>query len=123
MARGKKAAKAKEYAVEKDMGRAERLSLLRAAVSRQQGRAEAMSQVEFARWLGVGYSRWNNVENGFPVSRSLFRELKRKIPGITTAWIDDGDWLSLPGHVSKLLREADIPNQFTMPLAEHTQNK
>lgn len=46
------------------------------------------SQQAFADWLGVSLSRWNNVERGYPVSRSLGDMLVEKIPGMSKDWID-----------------------------------
>ncbi len=59
---------------------------LRCRVLRETVKPE-MNQRQFATWLGVGYQRWNHVENGFPLGRDLLNILIRKIPGLSADWL------------------------------------
>lgn len=36
---------------------------------------------------GIGYKRWNNFENGSPISKDAIITLCQKLPGISSDWI------------------------------------
>lgn len=91
-----------------DRKRAKRMKRLRLAMG-------YTSQTEFAEWLGIGRNRWNNIENGYPVSRQLSELLQEKIVGLSGDWISKGDPSSLsvvlagkldelPGQVAEMER-------------------
>lgn len=48
------------------------------------------SQLDFANLLKIEKSRWNNFENGYPLSRDMARRLIEKFPGITRDYLEDG---------------------------------
>lgn len=58
----------------------------------------------FAAWLGVGPTRWNNVENTGILSKELAFLLQRKIPGMRIEWLWFGDRAMMPDY---LLRKID----------------
>lgn len=64
------------------------------------------SQVDFAKRIKVGYQRWNNVENGYPLSKDLARKLTRAVPGLTSDWLDEGHARLLPLHLAQRLSQA-----------------
>jgi transcriptional regulator with XRE-family HTH domain len=41
----------------------------------------------FAAFLGVPASRWNNLENGYPLSKEVAFLLLRKVPGLSLDWL------------------------------------
>jgi hypothetical protein len=45
---------------------------------------------EFAEWLGITAQRWNNFENGYPLSRDVGKRLTQQIPGLTLDWLEIG---------------------------------
>jgi hypothetical protein len=47
---------------------------------------------DFARYLGVGVTRWSNVENGRPLSTALAPIISLCVmAGITRDWLYDGN--------------------------------
>lgn len=63
---------------------AKRMRAIRGAVGYEH------SQLEFAHLLKLEKSRWNNFENGYPVSRDVQRRLLDKFPWLTRDYIEDG---------------------------------
>lgn len=86
---------------ESDEAVARRLTLLRETYKPD------MNQRQFAAWLGVGYQRWNNVENGRPLSRSLEAVLCRKIVGLRPEWLREGDSTRMNLELAQRLSEAE----------------
>lgn len=41
----------------------------------------------FARSLGIQDNRWNNLENGYPLSKEIAFLLVRKISGLSLDWL------------------------------------
>ncbi len=41
----------------------------------------------FAAFLGIPSSRWNNLENGFPLSKEVAFLLVRRISGLSLDWL------------------------------------
>lgn len=60
---------------------------------------------DFARLLGISEKRWNNVENGYPISRDVATLICRKIPGMTIDYLYNGSLLGLPFALSQALSE------------------
>ena len=48
------------------------------------------NQSEFARKLGIGQSRWNNFERGYPINLRICALLRKAVPGLSIDWIVDG---------------------------------
>lgn len=76
----------------------------------QQGRATAIrllhghrSQISFARFLGVGYTAWNNFERGFPLSKSVEDKLTGATPGLSVDWLRYGDRRTLSFDLGRRL--------------------
>ncbi len=71
---------------ETDEAVAQRMRLLRRTVR------PGMTIKEYAeRFLGVGYSRYLNVEHGSPLGKDLAGVIRKKVHGITTDWMFYGD--------------------------------
>jgi hypothetical protein len=66
-----------------------------------------MNQRQFAAWLGVGYQRWNNVENGGALGRDLAAILVKRIPGLTLDWLYLGRISGLHFELAQRLSEAE----------------
>ncbi|MDA9539235.1 MULTISPECIES: helix-turn-helix domain-containing protein [Bradyrhizobium] len=66
-----------------------RLRLLRHIVSGE-------NQKEFARRLGISATRWNNLEQGYPMSRDMALLLMQRLPGMSVEWL----WLGKTGNLS-----------------------
>lgn len=86
---------------ESDEAVSQRCRLLREVVQ------PTFNQRQFAAWLGVGYQRWNNVENGMPLSRDLEGVLRRKIAGLTPEYLREGDMTRLNLELAQRLLEAE----------------
>ena len=41
----------------------------------------------FARYLGIQDNRWNNLENGYPLSKEIAFLLVRKVSGLDLNWL------------------------------------
>lgn len=65
----------------KDSKQAKRMRRLREVL----GYAESCKA--FAEKLEVSEQRWNNVENGYPISKDLAIIVARKFPWVTTDWL------------------------------------
>jgi hypothetical protein len=63
----------------------------------------------FAVFLGVSPTRWNNVENGTPLSRDLVFRLVRAIPGLTSDWLYFGNSDGMPFELARRLGVAGPP--------------
>ena len=61
-------------------------------------------QKDFAEAIGITKSRWNNVENGYPVSEALAATLCSRFPGMSRDYIQDGETRGLTMEMIKLLR-------------------
>lgn len=90
-----------DFDLESDEAVARRLTLLRETYK------PGMNQRQFAAWLGVGPQRWNNVENGMPLSRSLEAILCRKIVGLRPEWLREGDSTRMNLELAQRLSEAE----------------
>lgn len=60
-------------------------------------KSHATTATAFAMWLGITTQRWNNFENGMPLSKEVAILLVRKIHGLTLDYVFFGrtDGLSL----------------------------
>lgn len=68
------------------------------------------TSAEFAEWLGVSATRWNNVERGYPLGGGLARILKQFIPGLSYEWLYHGNPDGLSVEMARKLGEIpDIP--------------
>jgi DNA-binding XRE family transcriptional regulator len=61
------------------------------------------SQKEFSDFLGISRKRWNNVENGFPLSKDIANILCRKVPGLTLDYLYNGSLSGLPHAMAQAL--------------------
>lgn len=50
----------------------------------------------FADDLGISEKRWNNVENGYPISRDVADRIRKLVPGITLDYLWNGTKSGLP---------------------------
>ena len=52
---------------------------------------------DFAQYLGISETRWNNIENGQRISYDVFEKVRQKIPGVSVDyfWFGDTDKLSV----------------------------
>ena len=91
----------------KDPELAARMKLLRETLGHKTG-------VDMADFLDVSPQRWNNVENGMALGKSLATRIKRKVPGVDLDWLMDGDADGLPFHLRAALT---APPQPPMPPA------
>lgn len=57
----------------------------------------------FAEFLGLGNQRWNNVENGAPLSKEIGFKLVQKVPGLTLDWLYFGKPDGLPLELARSL--------------------
>ena len=74
---------AAKHPLGKEAPQAQRLRRLRIALGFD-------SQLDFAQALKIEKSRWNNFENGYPLSRDVARRLVEKFSGITRDYLEDG---------------------------------
>ena len=81
---------------DRDETMAERLLKLRIAMGYE-------SQGAFAALLGLSAPRWNNVENGLPMSRDIAFRLVQKCPGLTLDWLYFGKPDGLPVELARRL--------------------
>ena len=65
------------------------------------------SSAAFARMIGVTPARWNNVENGLPLSNDMAFRVKRHVPGVALDWLYDGDRQGLSKRLDDLLYHRD----------------
>ena len=77
---------------------AERVKRLRVAMGYE-------SQGAFAALLGLSAPRWNNIEQGLPMSRDIAFRLVRNVPGLTLDWLYFGKPGGLPLDLARLLGE------------------
>ena len=63
------------------------------------------SQGAFAALLGVSAPRWNQVENGMPMSRDIAFRLVKAVPGLTLDWLYFGKPDGLPLELARRLGE------------------
>ena len=68
--------------------------------------AIGMSGPQFAEKIGCGYTTWQNVEAGYPLSAALGRRIENALPGMAAEWISRGrtgnlslEWASKLGMV------------------------
>ncbi len=82
---------------DKDPELARRMEKLRKALGFKSG-------VEMAKFLGVGYQRWMNVESGMPLGRSFAGLIKKRCQRVVGLdFLLDGDVDRLPIDVRKAL--------------------
>jgi hypothetical protein len=70
-------------------------------------------QIAFARFLGVPVGSWNNVERGYPLSKSMAFKLMQRCPGITTEWLWFGGAGGLSLRMAQLLGEVPAARNGT----------
>lgn len=63
------------------------------------------SQGAFAALLDLSAPRWNNIEQGLPMSRDIAFRLVRKVPGLTLDWLYFGKPDGLPMELARRLGE------------------
>jgi hypothetical protein len=76
---------------------ARRLRLLREALFNEHSAA-------FARRLDISMQRWNNFENGYPLSLDVANRIRAAAPGMTLDWLFHGDERALPLALLEKLR-------------------
>jgi hypothetical protein len=59
----------------------------------------------FAAYLGVPPTRWNNLENGFPLSKEISFLLLRKVSGLSLDWLYFGRTDGLSERLGQRLGE------------------
>jgi transcriptional regulator with XRE-family HTH domain len=74
-----------------------------------------LNQADFAEFIGVTYTRWNNFERGYNLSRAVADLIRDKIPGITAEWLDEGDPGRLPLEWARKLGEIPMPSEPNDP--------
>jgi transcriptional regulator with XRE-family HTH domain len=89
-----------------DAGQGARLKRLRETLGYPTGAG-------FARFLGVETTRWNNFENGKPLSREIVFLLVRTVPGLTSDWLYFGRSNGLPLELARRLGELEPPGKRT----------
>jgi hypothetical protein len=62
-------------------------------------------QSEFADFLGVTIGRWNGVEHGNPLSKSLAFRVVQKCPEVTVDWLWFGNSGGLSVRMARALGE------------------
>jgi transcriptional regulator with XRE-family HTH domain len=73
---------------------------------RQLRKAESIERAsDFADRLGVSVQRWNNFENGFPLSKEIAIQLVQTIPGLTLDWLFLGRTEGLTINLARRLGE------------------
>jgi transcriptional regulator with XRE-family HTH domain len=65
----------------------------------------------FAGFLGIGANRYNNFENGVPLSREVVFLLVQSIPGLTSDWLYFGKPDGLPVELARRLGELGPPGK------------
>ena len=75
------------------------------------------SQIGFARFLGVSRKRWNNVENGYPISKDIANIICRKVPGMTTDYLYNGSLAGLPFILIQALSDETTRSGHTSPVS------
>lgn len=65
----------------------------------------------FAAFLGIPSTRWNNLENGYPLSKEVAFLLVRKVPGLSLDWLYFGKTDGLSIRLARQLGELpeDLP--------------
>lgn len=71
------------------------------------------SQAGFAVFLDISRKRWNNVENGFPISKDIANILCRKVPGLTLDYLHNGNLSGLPYALAQALGNFAPPRKGT----------
>lgn len=61
------------------------------------------SQTAFADVLGITLARWNNVENGLPLSSQLALIVVKRFPGVSMDWLFTGGAYGLSFEMARLL--------------------
>lgn len=61
------------------------------------------TQTAFAKRYGFSKNRWQNFENGFPMSRQAAQSLARQIPGLTVGWLLENETGSLSLEMARKL--------------------
>ncbi len=90
--------------VEEVPGQADRLRRLRAAIGYE-------TATGFAVFLDIGIQRYNNFENGTPLSREIAFRLVQKVPGLTLDWLYFGKADGLPIELARRLGVFDGPGK------------
>jgi hypothetical protein len=67
----------------------------------------------FASFLGTSAQRWNNLENGLPLSKDMAFTLVRKIPGLTLDWLYFEKADGLPLELARRLGALGEPGKGT----------
>jgi hypothetical protein len=63
------------------------------------------SSSAFARRLDVSVQRFNNMENGFPLSIDVANKIRSVAPGLTLDWLYHGEERAVPHDMLMRLRE------------------
>src|SRR4051812_29350642 len=63
-----------------------------------------MNQTQFADFLELPYKKWNHYERGYLIPRETALVMRKKISGLSTDWLWEGDTRGLsPSLYSKVL--------------------
>ena len=60
---------------------------------------------DFAHYLGIQDNRWNNLENGYPLSKEIAFLLRRKVSGLSVEWLWFGNTDGLSQSLGQRLGE------------------
>ncbi len=50
-------------------------------------KSTGMEPAAFAKFVGIGYTAWNNYENGFSIPWQVAKKVRDKMPWVTTDYI------------------------------------
>lgn len=65
------------------------------------------NQAEFARTLGIKPTRWNNFENGFPLTLRVAFLIVKNVEGLTISYITHGYTERLPQALRRQLADLE----------------
>jgi DNA-binding XRE family transcriptional regulator len=63
------------------------------------------NQAEFSRWLDTSPTVWNNIEQGFPLSRGLMLKLTFQFDWLSLDWLFFGEARAMPKAIQRRLDE------------------
>jgi DNA-binding XRE family transcriptional regulator len=83
-----------------DRARAQRLKRLREISANA-------TQTAFAKSLDISLARWNNFENGYPLSIEIAQRLVRITPGLSLDWLYNGERRGLSVELDRRLHQPE----------------
>lgn len=67
----------------------------------------------FAAFLDISTTRYNNIENGTPLSRDVVFRLVQRVPGLTSDWLYFGRPEGMPFELARRLGLLEAPGKRT----------